>query len=250
MTTNHPIERFKQMKTEMIRFMMMYKFALNELETKVEILNEEFQMLHDYNPIEHTASRLKTPESILQKLHRKGAELSFQAIREHVKDIAGMRITCSFISDIYRIKDMLANQRDLTILEVKDYIHQPKPNGYRSMHMLVEVPVFMSDREENVCVEVQIRTIAMDFWASLEHKIYYKFNQSVPSQLLQELKTAADVASALDQKMEQLHHEVLAIKEENGEADDLFSYMINNEKFTLPAALLNMMNGDEDDEGK
>lgn len=236
-----PLEQLKRFKHEITRFMMMYKFALDAFETKVEILKEEFQFLHDYNPIEHTKTRLKTPESILNKISRKGCDISLPSVREHIKDIAGMRITCSFVSDIYRISDMLSRQKDLNIVEVKDYILHPKPNGYQSLHVLVEVPVYMSDREENVCVEVQIRTIAMDFWASLEHKIFYKYNQAVPQRLLQELKEAADSAAALDKRMERLHKEIEAIKESrNGEENDPV-ISIRNEQYAIPRALLELI---------
>ncbi|CAM3390797.1 GTP pyrophosphokinase family protein [Marinicrinis lubricantis] len=242
----YQVQQFKKIRDEITRFMMMYKFALNEVETKIEILQEEFQMLHDYSPIEHTKSRLKSPESILNKLYRKGIDISLSSIKSHIKDIAGLRITCSFTSDIYRICDMLKNQRDLTVLEVKDYIEYPKPNGYRSLHLLVEVPVFMSDREERVCVEIQIRTIAMDFWASLEHKIYYKYNQAVPSHLLRELKEAADAAAALDRQMERIHREVKVIKEEQEEEEvELMNQLvINNQKFSIPDALLKLLGPD------
>ncbi len=247
-----PIEQLKRFKNDITRFMMMYKFALDALETKVEILKEEFQFLHDYNPIEHTKTRLKTPESILNKISRKGCDISLNSIRGHIKDIAGMRITCSFVSDIYRISDMLARQKDLNIIEIKDYILHPKPNGYQSLHVLVEVPVYMSDREENVCVEVQIRTIAMDFWASLEHKIFYKYNQAVPQRLLQELKEAADSAAALDKRMERLHKEIEAIKESRNGADNASVISIRNEQFAIPAALLELIdsggNGKEEKE--
>ncbi|RKN84067.1 GTP pyrophosphokinase [Paenibacillus ginsengarvi] len=238
----HPIEQFKLIRNEITRFMMMYKFALQELETKIDILQEEFHLLHEYNPIEHTKSRLKSPESIMNKMMRKGCDFSFPSMREHIKDIAGIRITCSFISDIYRIRDMLCSQSDLTLTDEKDYISHPKPNGYRSLHLLVQVPVFMSDRQETVCVEVQIRTIAMDFWASLEHKIYYKYKQAVPAHLLKELKEAADSATALDRKMERLHKEIEQIKEEQS-ADEwnLSDIIINNQQFKLPAALLDLI---------
>ncbi|MFB5760841.1 GTP pyrophosphokinase [Paenibacillus medicaginis] len=237
------IEQFKKIKTELTRFLMMYKFALDEIETKVEILKEEFQSLHDYSPIEHTKSRLKSPESIMKKIYRKNSGLSLDDIKKNIKDIAGLRITCSFISDIYRVKSMLENQDDLTILEIKDYIHYPKPNGYKSLHMLVEVPVFMSDRQERVCVEIQIRTIAMDFWASLEHKIFYKYNQSVPDHLLQELKDAADAADELDRKMERLHTDIKEIKENNAlqMEDEFGSILVNNRQFRLPAAFLDLI---------
>lgn len=241
-------EQLRKIRNDITRFMMTYKFALDELETKVEILKEEFQILHDYNPIEHTKSRLKSLESILSKLYRKGGDISYENIQKYIKDIAGLRITCSFISDIYRISDMLSSQRDLTILEVKDYIKHPKPNGYQSLHLLVDVPVYMSDREEHVCVEVQIRTIAMDFWASLEHKIFYKYNRSVPTHLTRELKEAADTANALDHKMERLHREISAIKQ--AEADDevqMTQLVINNQQFPIPETLLKLLgNGQQE----
>jgi putative GTP pyrophosphokinase len=238
------VEQFQQMKKKMTRMMLLYKFALNELETKIEILREEFLMIHEYNPIEHTNSRLKSPESILKKLNRKGKGISVESIRENVKDIAGMRITCSFISDIYRVFDMLEKQSDIKVLKVKDYIKNPKSNGYKSLHVLLETPVFMSDGKEIVTVEVQIRTIAMDFWASLEHKIFYKYDQFVPEQLLIELKEAADSAFALDEKMERLHNEVKIIKGENkiNEVDELTKLLSNsNQQITIPPAFLEML---------
>lgn len=238
------VEQFQQMKKKMTRMMLLYKFALNELETKIEILREEFLMIHEYNPIEHTNSRLKSPESILKKLNRKGKGISVESIRENVKDIAGMRITCSFISDIYRVFDMLEKQSDIKVLKVKDYIKKPKSNGYKSLHVLLETPVFMSDGKEVVTVEVQIRTIAMDFWASLEHKIFYKYDQFVPEQLLIELKEAADSAFALDEKMERLHNEVKIIKGENkiSEVDELTKLLSNsNQQITIPPAFLEML---------
>lgn len=221
----------------------MYKFALDSLETKIEILKEEFHFLHDYNPIEHTNSRLKSPESILNKMYRKQCDLSFPSIKTHIKDIAGLRITCSFVTDIYRISEMLQSQSDLKIVDTKDYIKEPKPNGYQSLHLIVEVPVYMSDRQENVCVEVQIRTIAMDFWASLEHKIFYKYNAAVPARLLQELKEAADSAAALDKQMERLHNEIAEIKENNqdDEGEKTQRIIIRDQEFQIPAALLELI---------
>ncbi|WP_425464842.1 GTP pyrophosphokinase [Paenibacillus piri] len=243
-----PVSQLKRFKDEIIRFMMMYKFALDEMETRIGILVEEFEMLHEYNPIEHTKSRLKSPESILNKLFRKGCDISFTSIRENIKDIAGLRITCSFLSDIYLISEMLRNQRDLTICEEKDYIKHPKANGYQSLHLLIEVPVYMSDRQENVCIEVQIRTIAMDFWASLEHKIYYKYSreeQAVPERLLRELKDAASSAAALDLQMERLHKEIVEIKEEQSEKLDRI--IINNQQFALPQAFLEFLDGGKEE---
>ncbi|WP_312701734.1 GTP pyrophosphokinase family protein [Sedimentibacter sp.] len=203
----------KEIKKNLTRFMMSYKFALNEMNTKIDILMQEFQYIHDYNPIEHVKSRLKTPENIIKKVQRKGYELSLSSIKENVRDIAGIRITCSFLSDIYKVSEMLQSQKDITVIESKDYIKNPKPNGYKSLHLIIQIPIFMSDRVEDVYVEIQIRTIAMDFWASLEHKIYYKYDKEVPSHLIDELKEAADSVSELDDKMEKIHRKVNQYKE-------------------------------------
>ncbi|UNK16444.1 GTP pyrophosphokinase family protein [Paenibacillus sp. N3/727] len=241
------IGQLKTIRNEITRFMMKYKFALDEIETKIEILKEEFQALHDYSPIEHTKSRLKSLESILKKLYRKGNDLSLESIEENIKDIAGLRITCSFLSDTYKVSEMLQKQSDLKVINVKDYIKNPKPNGYQSLHLLVEVPVFLSDRVENVCVEVQIRTIAMDFWASLEHKIFYKYNQSVPEKLLLELKAAADTANDLDHQMERLQRDVQLIKDSHAEEallEELRSFQMNNQQFKLPAGLIEVLKKD------
>ncbi|MHA6529996.1 GTP pyrophosphokinase [Paenibacillus sp. BAC0078] len=243
MSSETQIEKIKQIKYELTRFMMIYKFALEEMETKIEILKQEFQMLHDYSPIEHTKSRIKSPESIMNKMLRKNSEISLPAIRASIKDIAGLRITCSFISDIYYVSAMLQKQDDLKILSVKDYIKNPKPNGYQSLHLLVEVPVFLSDCQEHVCVEVQIRTIAMDFWASLEHKIFYKYSQAVPEHLTRELKNAADRAYELDLQMERLHREIKEIKDaqEDDSDEELRRIIINNQQFHLPANFIKLL---------
>ncbi|WFA16957.1 GTP pyrophosphokinase family protein [Paenibacillus mucilaginosus] len=243
------IDQLRDIRNKVTRFMMMYKFALEELETKINILNEEFHLLHEYNPIEHTKSRIKSPESILEKLNRKGGGESLASIKETIRDIAGLRITCSFVEDIYWISEMLKNQSDLHVVEIKDYIKNPKPNGYRSLHLLVQVPVFMSDRQEPVYVEVQIRTIAMDFWASLEHKIFYKYDGSVPPRLLEELKDAADSATALDRKMEKLHKEIEAIKsaeEEASEGPELLEQLTGGKGLPIPEALLRLAGEGQD----
>ncbi|TWT25764.1 GTP pyrophosphokinase family protein [Planomicrobium sp. CPCC 101110] len=199
-------------RNDLLKFLMIYKFAIDEVNTKINILNEEFKYIHDYNPIENISSRVKSSESILQKAKRKKCELSLETIKENIKDIAGIRITCSFISDVYAVCEMLQKQKDIEVIEYKDYIKYPKPNGYQSLHMIIKIPVFMSDSVEHTYVEVQIRTIAMDFWASLEHKIYYKFNEAIPEKFTRELKEAALSALALDKNMERIHKEVNAIK--------------------------------------
>ncbi|GAA1837675.1 GTP pyrophosphokinase family protein [Microlunatus capsulatus] len=189
-------------------FMMQYKFGMDAVMTKIAILREEFVQTHAYNPIEHVTSRLKTPERLVDKISRKGCAPTAASIRESITDIAGVRVVCSFISDTYLIFDMLAQQSDITVLQVKDYIAEPKPNGYKSLHAILEVPVFLSDGPRPVVVELQVRTIAMDFWASLEHKIYYEYRDDVPQRLLDQLTEAAAAAYTLDATMEALHQEV------------------------------------------
>lgn len=221
---------------------MTYQFALDEMNTKINILRDEFHYIHDYNPIEHTSSRLKTAESLYKKVLRKNIDYTLPTIGEQIKDIAGIRITCSFKSDIYEISEMICNQRDVEMIEKKDYIKNPKPNGYQSLHLIVKVPVFMTDRVEEVFVEIQIRTIAMDFWASLEHKIYYKYNNAIPKRLSDELKAAAVSANQLDEKMEALHKEVSVLKENSTESLNIID--IEPNQFDIPFKLLELMNQD------
>lgn len=186
----------------------LYNSALKEINTKLEILNSEFKLAHQYNPIEHITSRMKSPQSIAKKIRHKGKELTVENIVKYINDIAGVRIICSFTSDIYRIADLIAKQSDIKVLKVKDYIMQPKKNGYASYHMIVSVPIFLSSSVIDTKVEIQIRTIAMDFWASLEHKIYYKFEGNAPERISKELKECADIVTYLDQKMLSLNEEV------------------------------------------
>ena len=199
--------------------MFLYNAALKEVETKLDILNEEFKHVHKYNPIEHIKTRIKTPESITKKLIDHDMEVTIENMVKHVKDIAGVRIICSFTSDIYRLAAMIERQSDLKILSIKDYIKNPKDSGYKSYHMLVSVPVFLTDSIVDTKVEIQIRTIAMDFWASLEHKIYYKFEGQAPDYISEDLKECADMVAALDEKMLSLNEEIqkcLTIDANNG----------------------------------
>lgn len=188
--------------------MFLYRSALKSINTKIEILNNEFIQLYNYNPIEHVTSRLKTPQSIVKKLQKKGKDVTVDHMVEYVSDIAGIRIICSFMSDIYPIADMIAKQADITVLYVKDYIKHPKENGYKSYHMVVTIPVYLSDGKIETKVEIQIRTIAMDFWASLEHKIAYKFEGNAPDNLEEELKACADMVHMLDAKMYSLNRAI------------------------------------------
>lgn len=194
--------------------MLIYNSALKEVGTKLEILNDEFLHVHQYNPIEYIKSRIKSPESIVKKLKRQGRESTISNMTEYVNDIAGIRIVCSFMSDIYRMAQMIGRQNDLTVVSVKDYIKHPKKSGYKSYHMLVTIPIFLSDRVIDTKVEIQIRTIAMDFWASLEHKIYYKFEGNAPDYISRELRECSGIISMLDAKMLSLNEAVGKAKEE------------------------------------
>lgn len=187
---------------------LIYNSALKQISTKLEILNDEFQHVHRYNPIEHIKSRIKTSESIVKKLKKNGYESTIENMVKYVNDIAGIRVICSFTSDIYEIADMISNQSDIKIISVKDYIGSPKASGYKSYHMLVTVPVYLSDRIVDTKVEIQIRTVAMDFWASLEHKIHYKFEGNAPDHIKDELIECAKMVSNLDARMLSLNEEV------------------------------------------
>ena len=186
----------------------LYNSALKEVGTKLEILNDEFQHVHQYNPIEYIKRRIKTPESIVKKLKRYGYESTIDNMVNYVNDIAGIRIVCSFTSDIYRMAEMIGKQNDLTVVSVKDYIRHPKESGYKSYHMLVTVPIFLSDRVVDTKVEIQIRTIAMEFWASLEHQLKYQAQDDVSPELRRRLKVCADSIAALDIEMQSIHKDL------------------------------------------
>ena len=197
--------------TSWTEVILVYNAALKEIGTKLEILSDEFQHVHRYNPIEHIKSRIKTSESIVKKLKRHGYESTIENMVQYVNDIAGIRVVCSFTSDIYRIAEMLGNQNDIKILSIKDYIKNPKESGYKSYHMLVSIPIFLSDRVVDTKVEIQIRTVAMDFWASLEHKIRYKFEGNAPQHIKTELVECAKMVSDLDARMLSLIEEIQSL---------------------------------------
>ena len=199
---------------------LMYNSALKQISTKLEILNDEFQHVHRYNPIEHIKWRIKTPESIVKKLKKHGYESTIDNMVRYVNDIAGIRVICSFSSDIYQIAEMISNQKDIRVISVKDYIVNPKSSGYKSYHMLVTVPVYLSDRIADAKVEIQIRTVAMDFWASLEHKIHYKFEGNAPEHIKEQLVECAQMVAALDARMMSLNDEILHLEQEGEEQRD------------------------------
>lgn len=221
------LERFVPAPTasldEWKRMQFIYSAALKEVNTKLEILNAEFQMAHRYNPIEHLSARIKSPESIAKKLRHQGRAVTVENIVRYINDVAGIRIICSFTSDIYRISELIQKQSDVKVLKIKDYIANPKPNGYTSYHMIVSVPIFLSDMTIDTKVEIQIRTIAMDFWASLEHKMYYKFEGNAPENIRRELKECADLVGFLDRKMMAINEEIKKYSDEEEEEGVLMS---------------------------
>lgn len=190
--------------------MTYYRCAIMEVETKFNVLNEEFSVQYDRNPIETIKSRLKSNESILKKLKRKELSFSLQSIEENINDVAGVRVICSFPEDIYMLADCLLNQDDIRLIERKDYIKNPKRSGYRSLHLIIEVPIFLKNKKKYMKVEVQLRTIAMDFWASLEHKLKYKKNiDSEEIEFLErELVECSEVSAALDKRMEDIRNRI------------------------------------------
>ena len=189
-------------------FRHAYRAAIKEVRTKIEILSEDFAVRHDYNPIHHMERRLKTPDSIEEKLTRLGKEITIASAKKNIFDIAGIRVVCNFIDDVYTVADMLTSQSDVKLLTEKDYIKNPKPNGYRSLHLVIAIPVYFLDGCEEVIVEVQIRTVAMDFWASLEHQLRYKQNKDISSKIDLELKACAEVSATLDRRMQKIFDEL------------------------------------------
>ena len=190
-----------------ISLMMYYECALMEIETKLKVLNNEFALRHNRNPFEAIKCRIKKPASIVEKMKKKGLDVTIDNIENNLSDIAGIRVICSFPEDIYAVSELLTKQDDITVIQTKDYIRNPKPNGYRSLHLIVEIPIFLSNEKKPVKVEVQFRTIAMDFWASLDHKLKYKRdNLRHPELIAQELKKCADTANAMDYKMQEIRN--------------------------------------------
>jgi putative GTP pyrophosphokinase len=213
---------FYKMAFQFQQIMMIYESAIKQIETKLDILNKESSVNRTRNPISTVKSRIKSPESIAKKLEKKGLAITFESMMKNLNDIAGVRIVCSFTSDIYRLAEMIGQQNDITVLSVKDYIKNPKRSGYKSYHMIVTIPIFLSDRAVETKVEIQIRTIAMDFWASLEHKIYYKFEGNAPEYISKDLRECSAIVSMLDAKMLSLNEAILqAKKEQDGREPEL-----------------------------
>ncbi len=197
-------DEVKEGAQQLRKINLMYESALKEIETKIDIISQEFELLYKYNPIEHIKTRIKSPESIVKKLKKKGLEVTYKNLLNEINDVAGIRIICSFIPDIYRMVEMFEQTPDIKIIQEKDYIKNPKPSGYSSYHLIALVPVSFSQGMTNVKVEIQIRTIAMDFWASLEHKIKYKYDENLPKNISKELIECSKIVNKLDKKMSNL----------------------------------------------
>ena len=193
---------------EFMALQQLYDAGIKEVRTKLEILDDEFKIKHDHNPIHHMEYRLKSVNSILGKLEKRGLEVSLDSIVTNLTDIAGVRVICNYVSDVYKIADLLIKQSDIKLIAKKDYIKHPKENGYRSLHLVVEVPIFLAEKVQPTTVEIQIRTIAMDFWASLEHHLRYKADNEVPDGVRDELIECAKTISNLDYKIQGIHEEL------------------------------------------
>lgn len=194
---------------DFLRFQHLYSSAVREIQTRLEVLDEEFSVQYAHNPIHHVESRLKSTASIIQKLQRKGCEISMESAMQNINDIAGIRVVCCYIDDVYRVEEMLLRQSDMELVKRQDYIKQPNYNGYRSLHLDLRVPIFLSERTESVLVEVQIRTVAMDFWASLEHDIRYKADKAtLPEGINEQMFACADEIADIDRKMQDMYHRI------------------------------------------
>ena len=217
--------------SELMKMQQIYEAGIKEIRTKLEILDAEFKVKHDHNPIHHIESRLKSPESILKKAINKDIPVTERSLEENIHDIAGIRVICNYVDDVYKVAQLLTDQDDIRLVEVKDYIANPKESGYMSLHLVLEVPIFLSEGSKPIHVEVQLRTIAMDFWASLEHKLKYK-KDIASDQLTADLKKCADESAALDLKMDAIRKEIEVLKAPEAKA-------IGREVKHLPGGILN-----------
>lgn len=208
------IEALKQAKP-FTELMMYNRCAIREIETKLRVLDEEFSIQTDRNPIQTIKSRIKKPLSIIEKLQRRGYEVTVENMQKYLTDIAGVRVICSFVEDIYKLSELLVSQDDIKVVEIKDYIKNPKPNGYRSLHLILEIPIFLSEGKRHMRVEVQFRTIAMDFWASLEHQLKYKKKIDNPEMIAKELKYCADVITEVDMRMQDIRYMIDEVQQKH-----------------------------------
>ncbi|BFL40976.1 GTP pyrophosphokinase family protein [Agathobaculum sp. NSJ-28] len=212
MLGEHDAEKLMESAMQLQQIMLLYEAGIREIKTKLDILSDESNISGKPSPIDSIKSRIKSPRSIIKKLKRRGFPISLQSMMDNLNDIGGIRVICPFIQDIYTVADMLMRQSDLTLIEKKDYIANPKPNGYRSLHLILEVPIFLSETTKPVRIELQLRTIAMDFWASLEHQLRYKSDVQVPPHISDDLKECADVIAATDEEMQRIAKELHVLR--------------------------------------
>ena len=212
MLGEHDAEKLMESAMQLQQIMLLYEAGIREIKTKLDILSDESNISGKPSPIDSIKSRIKSPRSIIKKLKRRGFPISLQSMMDNLNDIGGIRVICPFIQDIYTVADMLMRQSDLTLIEKKDYIANPKPNGYRSLHLILEVPIFLSETTKPVRFELQLRTIAMDFWASLEHQLRYKSDVQVPPHISDDLKECADVIAATDEEMQRIAKELHVLR--------------------------------------
>ena len=213
--SNEDFNNLFQSYGELLEMQQLYDAAIKEIRTKLDILNDEFKVRFMRNPIHHIESRLKSPHSILKKLKRRHFEISLASAKKNLNDIAGIRVVCCYIDDVYKVADMLLRQADLRLVEIKDYIKEPNYNGYRSLHLDIEVPIYLAERTENVTIEVQLRTVAMDFWASLEHDLHYKTEKDIPPEIVKEMLECANEIAQIDRRMQDIYQRIRQIPEEN-----------------------------------
>ena len=230
------VEEIREDAEEFKRLMLMYNSALKEIETKINILSDEFHTLYQYNPIEHIKTRIKSTDSILKKLKKKGLDATYSNMVNCLNDVAGIRIICSFIPDIYRLVEMFENTEDIKIIRRRDYIKTPKKSGYSSYHLIALVPVSFSTGTLDIKVEIQIRTIAMDFWASLEHKIKYKYEDEVPKNVSKELVECSKMINKVDRKMSKLGRNTIKKFSDNFEVNS--KEVSSNGKYKMISKLL------------
>lgn len=209
-------QKSKRIMWSMVQYkemQMMYSCAIKEIQTKFDVLNTEFKFKNKRNPISSVTTRLKSLESIVGKLVRNGLPLTLKSVEDNIYDVAGVRVICPFIDDIYKVAEAILKQDDITLIKIKDYIKEPKSNGYRSLHIIVSIPVFFEEKKKDIKVEIQIRTIAMDFWASLDHQLKYKKNIADEERVIAELKACADVINDTDEKMQRIRRELEAAED-------------------------------------
>lgn len=218
---------FEENENQIQTMLTYYECAIMQIETKFKVLNQEFSLSREYSPIETIKSRLKTMDSLIEKVNRYNVPLSVESIERNIEDIAGIRVICGFPEDIYTVADCFLQQDDVTLLDCKDYIRNPKENGYRSLHLIVTVPIFLEHEKRDMKVEVQLRTIAMDFWASLEHKLKYKkeLPEEISDQLVEKLTECATISADLDMRMQNIRRQLSGTQALIDEAVDEHEWM-------------------------